>query len=397
MIPGRWFRTIMIVAVCVFSFAGCLSEDTGKTESDNAAQRPGPSVLVQSITPRDIVLTPTFVGHVEGLTSAEVRSQVNGILKKRLFQEGQSVRAGQVLFEIDPASYQAKVDQAASRVTSIRARLNNAKRDLDRVVPLAARKSISQRDRDQVQTEYESARAELAEAEAVLRSARIDLDLTKVKAPLAGLASMALHNEGTLITAGSPESLLTTVYVMDPVQVVFSVSDTQIRKIRGYMESGRAILHEPIPARLSIDADQEYAHQGTMVFGNPVISRETGCMISKAVFPNPDKKLLPGQVVRITLDFLTFKDAVAVPDYAVLQGRDGATVVVVGDGDIASFRPIEVLARVGRDVLVASGLEAGERVIIEGVNKIGPGMRVAPREAADAGRPVPSVSPKREG
>jgi len=397
MIRARWLRTVMIVAVCVFSFAGCLSEDSKKAESDNAARQPAPPVLVLPIASRDIVLTPTFVGHVEGLNSAEVRAQVNGILKKRLFQDGQSVKAGQVLFEIDPAPYQAKADQAASRVASVRARLNNAKRDLDRAVPLAARKSISQRDRDQVQTEYESARAELAEAEAVLRSARIDLDLTKVEAPIAGFASMALHNEGTLITAGSPQSLLTTVYVMDPVQVVFSVSDTQVRKIRGFLESGRAILHAPITARLSIDADREYAHKGTMTFGNPVISRETGCMISKAVFPNPDKTLLPGQVVRISLDFLTFKDAIAVPDYAVLQGRDGATVVVVGDGDITSFRPIEVLARVGRDVLVASGLEAGERIIVEGVNKVGPGMRVAPREEAGSGQHVPSTSPKQEG
>jgi len=396
-IPGQWFRTVMIVAACVLSFAGCLNEDAGKAEPDNAPQRQAPSVLVLQVAPRDIVLTPTFVGHVEGLNSAEVHAQVNGILKKRLFQDGQSVRAGQVLFEIDPASYQAKVDQAASRVNSIRARLNNAKRDFDRVVPLAARKSISQRDRDQVQTEYESARAELAEAEAVLRSALIDLDLTRVKAPIAGFASMALRNEGTLVTAGSPESLLTTIYVMDPVNVVFSVSDTQIRNIREYLENGRAILHEPIPARLFIDADREYAHQGKMVLGNPVISRETGCMISKAVFPNPDKTLLPGQVVRINLDFMTFKGAIAVPNHAVLQGREGAAVVVVGDGDITSFRPIEVLARVGRDVLVASGLEPGERIIVEGVNKVGPGMRVAPREAEGSGRPDPSQSPKQEG
>jgi len=396
-IPGRWFRTVMIVAACVFSFAGCLNEDAGKAKPDNAAQRQAPSVLVQQVAPRDIVLTPTFVGHVEGLNSAEVHAQVNGILKKRLFQDGQSVRAGQVLFEIDPASYQAKVDQAASRVTSIRARLNNAKRDFDRVVPLAARKSISQRDRDQVQTEYESARAELAEAEAVLRFALIDLELTKVKAPIAGFASMALRSEGTLITAGSPESLLTTIYVMDPVHVVFSVSDTQIRKIREYLESGRAVIHEPIPTRLFIDADREYAHQGKMVLGNPVISRETGCMISKAVFPNPDKTLLPGQVVRINLEFLTFKDAIAVPNHAVLQGREGATVVVVGDGDITSFRPIEVLARVGRDVLVASGLDPGERIIVEGVNKVGPGMQVAPREAEGSGRSDPAQSPKQEG
>lgn len=390
---GR-FKTVMFSAFCIFLLGtGCRTEDAGKEGA--APERPAPQVLVQRIAAQDIPLTRTFVGHVEGLNSAEVRAQVSGILKKRLFRDGESVRAGQVLFEIDPAPYQAVADQAASRVASIRSRLANAKRDLDRAVPLAERKSISQRDRDAVQTEYESARAGLAEAEAALRSALIDLDLTKVKAPIAGFASMALRTEGSLVTAGSPESLLTTIYGMDSVQVVFSVSDAQVRKIKRVVAGGRAVMNRTVPARLTIDAGLDYAHEGAMVFGNPVISRETGCMLAKANFPNPDKELLPGQVVRITLDLLTFKDVIAVPEHAVLQGRDGVAVIVVGDGDIASFRPIEVLARVDRSVLIGSGLEAGERIIVEGVNKVGPGMRVAPREAADPG--VPAESPKQEG
>ena len=382
----------MVAMLCIF-FLG----SAGLAEDKEGAppERPAPQVLVQRLLAQDIPLTRTFVGHVEGLNSAEVRAQVSGILKKRLFREGESVRAGQVLFEIDAAPYQAVADQAASRVASIRSRLANAKRDLDRAVPLAERKSISQRDRDAVQTEYESAKAGLAEAEAALRSALIDLDLTRVKAPIAGFASMALHTEGSLITAGSPESLLTTIYSMDSVQVIFSVSDAQVRRIKRMVAGGRAVMNTTVPARLIIDAGLDYAHEGTMVFGNPVISRETGCMLAKANFPNPDKELLPGQVVRITLDLLTFKDAIAVPEHAVLQGRDGAAVIVVGEGDIASFRPIEVLTRVDRSVLIGSGLEAGERIIVEGVNKVGPGMRVAPRDASDSVAPV--ESPKHEG
>lgn len=395
-IPSGRFKAVMFAAFCIFFLgSGCRTEDAGKEGA--APQRPAPQVLVERLAAQDIPLTKTFVGHVEGLNSAEVRAQVSGILKKRLFRDGESVRAGQVLFEIDPAPYQAVADQAASRVASIRSRLANAKRDLDRAVPLAERKSISQRDRDAVQTEYESAQAGLAEAEAALRSALIDLDLTRVKAPLAGFASMALHTEGSLITAGSPESLLTTIYGMDSVQVVFSVSDAQVRKIKRVVASGRAAMNKTVPARLTIDAGLDYAHEGAMVFGNPVISRETGCMIAKANFPNPDKELLPGQVVRITLDLLTFKGAIAVPEHAVLQGREGAAVIVVGDGDIASFRSIEVLTRVDHSVLIGSGLEAGERIIVEGVNKVGPGMRVAPREAADSGRTAPLESPKQEG
>jgi len=391
-IPNGLFKAVMVAMLCIF-FLG----SAGLAEDKEGAppERPAPQVLVQRLLAQDIPLTRTFVGHVEGLNSAEVRAQVSGILKKRLFREGESVRAGQVLFEIDAAPYQAVADQAASRVASIRSRLANAKRDLDRAVPLAERKSISQRDRDAVQTEYESAKAGLAEAEAALRSALIDLDLTRVKAPIAGFASMALHTEGSLITAGSPESLLTTIYSMDSVQVIFSVSDAQVRRIKRMVAGGRAVMNTTVPARLIIDAGLDYAHEGTMVFGNPVISRETGCMLAKANFPNPDKELLPGQVVRITLDLLTFKDAIAVPEHAVLQGRDGAAVIVVGEGDIASFRPIEVLTRVDRSVLIGSGLEAGERIIVEGVNKVGPGMRVAPRDASDSVAPV--ESPKHEG
>lgn len=391
-IPNGRFKAVMVATLCIF-FLG----SAGLAEDKEGAppERPAPQVLVQRLLARDIPLTRTFVGHVEGLNSAEVRAQVSGILKKRLFRDGESVRAGQVLFEIDAAPYQAVADQAASRVASIRSRLANAKRDLDRAVPLAERKSISQRDRDAVQTEYESAKAGLAEAEAALRSALIDLDLTRVKAPIAGFASMALHTEGSLVTAGSPESLLTTIYSMDSVQVIFSVADAQVRRIKRMVAGGRAVMNTTVPARLTIDAGLDYAHEGTMVFGNPVISRETGCMLAKANFPNPDKELLPGQVVRITLDLLIFKDALAVPEHAVLQGRDGAAVIVVGEGDIASFRPIEVLTRVDRSVLIGSGLEAGERIIVEGVNKVGPGMRVAPRDASDSGAPV--ESPKHEG
>ena len=393
-IPSERLKAVMVATLCIF-FLG--SAGWAEDKEDSPPERPAPLVLVQRLLAQDIPLTKTFVGHVEGLNSAEVRAQVSGILKKRLFRDGESVRAGQVLFEIDAAPYQAVADQAASRVASIRSRLANAKRDLDRAVPLAERKSISQRDRDAVQTEYESAKAGLAEAEAALRSALIDLDLTRVKAPIAGFASMALHTEGSLITAGSPESLLTTIYGMDSVQVIFSVSDAQVRRIKRVVAGGRAVMNTTVPARLTIDAGLDYAHEGTMVFGNPVISRETGCMLAKANFPNPDKELLPGQVVRITLDLLTFKDAIAVPEHAVLQGRDGAAVIVVGDGDIASFRPIEVLTRVDRSVLIGSGLEAGERIIVEGVNKVGPGMRVAPREEADSDRTAPLESPKQEG
>jgi membrane fusion protein (multidrug efflux system) len=225
----------MVATLCIF-FLG--STGWAEDKEDAPPERPAPQVLVQRVLAQDIPLTKTFVGHVEGLNSAEVRAQVSGILKKRLFRDGESVRAGQVLFEIDPAPYQAVADQAASRVASIRSRLANAKRDLDRAVPLAERKSISQRDRDAVQTEYESAKAGLAEAEAALRSALIDLGLTRVKAPIAGFASMALHTEGSLITAGSPESLLTTIYSMDSVQVIFSVSDALVRRINRVVAGG---------------------------------------------------------------------------------------------------------------------------------------------------------------
>lgn len=377
----------MVFMVCLLaSLWGCLSEE-GKTTSKEVSARPAPPVLVQKVTPADIALQRTVVGHVEGMHSAEVRAQVSGILEKRLYHEGQKVKAGDVLFEIDPSSYQTVVDQAAGRVASIRAKLANAKRDLDRALPLSKRNSISQRDLDAVQTEYESSLAGLAEAEAALHAARINLDLTRVKAPIDGFASMARCNVGSLITAGSSESLLTTIHDIDTIQVIFSVSDTQVRRIQRYLADGSAVIKKTIPARLVIDSGHPYPYQGSMIFGNPVISRETGCMIAKASFPNPDKALLPGQVVRVTLDLLTFTNALAVPEQAVLQGRDGAMVIVVAKDNTTRFQPIEVLARVDRSVLVASGLKGNERIIVEGVRKVGPGMKVDPRMADSAARP----------
>ncbi|GAU08620.1 efflux RND transporter periplasmic adaptor subunit [Desulfoplanes formicivorans] len=384
----KFFSGLQLVAVILLgllltSLWSCLPENENKT-SKKGAIPPAPMVLVDKVTPADIPLQRTFTGHVEGIRSAEVRAQVTGILEKRLYDEGKKVKAGDVLFEIDPSSYQAVVDQAAARVASIRARLARAKRDLDRALPLAERNSISQRDLDAVQTEYESSRAGLAEAEAALRAARINLDLTRVKAPIDGFASMARHNVGSLIQAGSSQSLLTTIHDVDTVQVVFPVSDTQVRRIQGYLADGRAVMNTPISAHLFIDEEHPYPHAGNMVFGNPVISRETGCMIAKASFPNPEKTLLPGQVVRVTLDILTFINALAVPEQAVLQGRDSAMVIVVAPDDTTRFKPIEILARVGRLVLVASGLEGDERIIVEGVRKVGPGMKVNPRMANPA-------------
>ncbi len=377
MIRGAGILWLMILLCCGLA-AGCSNQDGGSSEP--APTRPRPTVLVQQLSPADISFEQTFVGHVEGIESVEVRAQVSGILRKRFFRDGEAVQAGQVLFEIEPGPFQAQVDQAASRVTSLKARLDNARRDLDRAVPLAERNSISQRDRDLVQTEYESAKAGLAEAEATLRAARIELDQTRIKAPIGGFASMAEHNEGSLIAAGSPDSLLTTIHNVHKVQIVFSVPDTQVRRIQGFLASERAVMDKTVPARLSIDQNHAYPHNGTMTFGNPVISRETGCMLAKAVFPNPDRTLLPGQVVRIHLSLLTFPAAIAIPEQAVLQGQTGAMVVVVDDAQTASFRPIEILTRVGRQLVVSSGLDGTERIIVEGTGKVGPGMPVNVRE-----------------
>jgi len=339
---------------------------------------------VERIMRRDIPYTQTFVGHVEGQHSAEVHAQVSGILQKRVYKEGESVAKGQVLFEIDPAPYQAQVDQALGRVNSVRARLANAQRDMERAIPLARRNSISQREKDMVQAAFDAARAEMEEAQAALRAARIQLDLTRVRAPIAGFASMALRTEGSLITAGAPNSLLTTVNNMDTVQVVFSVSDSLVRRIKGHLNRNRATMGKTVAATLVIDGDHPYPHEGTLAFGNPVINRDTGSMIGKALFPNPDRELLPGQVVRLNLHLMTFRNALAVPQHAVLQTDQGSMVAVVDEEDRVSFRPISVAAILDREFLIDTGLTGNERVVVEGVNKIAPGMKVIPH-AADNG------------
>ncbi len=347
-------------------------------------ERPAPEVTVRTLARENVVFEQSFTGYVEGERTVEVRAQVSGVLTARRYEEGAFVKEGQVLFEIEPARYQAAYDQAAARLETVRARFTNASRDQARAAPLAQRSAISPREFDTVQAEFNAAKAAQSEAEAALRAAKIQLDFTQVKAPISGYATMARMAEGSLVTAGSPtDSLLTSINYMDSVNVIFSVSDALVRRISGYISRDQAELLKNAEANLEVAKGDIYLHRGRVAYGNAVISRTTGSMMAKALFPNPEHELLSGQIVRISASLLTFPNALVVPQHAVLQGQGGALALVVKADDTVEFRPVTTLVGILPNAfLVTAGLEAGERIIIEGVGKVGPGMKVHPQEAS---------------
>lgn len=369
---------IFLVCLLFVFFAGC---------SDNGApatppEPPAPSVTVITLAPQDLFLTQEFAGHVEGRQSVQVRAQVSGLLKRRAYAEGSWVEQGQLLFEIDDARYRALEEQAASRLARAQARLQNAERDLNRSRPLAERNSISARELDAIKADYGSARADVGEAEAGLQEARLQLALTMVQAPISGYAGMAEKSEGALINATSSEgSLLVDINDTSSVRVLFAVPEALVRRTQRYMTENGARMEQPMSACLLLDKDQVYPHQGGMEFGNAVVRRETGTMRARAVFPNPERSLFPGQIVRIRMRVLRFPGALAVPQTALAYNAEGASLAVVNDKDAVSFCPVKVEGPLNAAFLILPGsaVRAGDRVIVEGINKVRPGMTVKPR------------------
>ncbi len=341
---------------------------------------PPPAVSYITVAREDVGFTKTFVGHVEGERFVQVRAQVSGLLKSRLYEEGALVQKGQPLFQIDPGQYKAAYEQAQGRLEAMRARFTNAARDYERAVPLARGNAISPREFDKVQAEHNAAKASLDEAAAALSAAAMRLELATVVAPVTGYATMANLEEGSLVAASSPaDSLLTTINSMENVNVIFAVPDSLVRRIEGYIRNNGAEIYRNAEAELEIDQNLPYPHKGRITYGNAVVSRQTGSMLARALFPNPEYRLLSGQVVRISVKLLTFHNAVLLPQHAVLQGQGGSLAVVLKDDDTVEFRPVSVLAGIKPNYfVVVSGLESGERVVVEGTGKVGPGSKVVP-------------------
>lgn len=347
---------------------------------------PPASVSVMTVQPKPLLAQFEYTGQTAGSREVEVRARVRGILLARHFTEGGTVKKGQSLYTIDPAPFQAAVAKAEADLAGAAARLEQAKRNAARLKPLYAEKAVSQKDYDDAASAEAIGEADLKAARARLTQARLDLEYTRVEAPVSGIVGRSMPSEGTLVSG--PELLLTTITQVDPMWVNFGIPDADQLRMRREAEAGRLELPKDgrFEIRLRLADGQVVARTGWLTFSDVRISGETGSSAARAVIPNPDARLRPGQFVRVTLAGATRPAAVLVPQRAVLEGPQGKFVYVVDAKGAAQARPVELGEWAGSDWIVTDGLSAGERVIVDGVMKIGPGAPVQATELNGAAK-----------
>jgi membrane fusion protein (multidrug efflux system) len=364
--------TVLLTALAAACNPSGGDEKAGK--GGPGAGMPPPEVNVVTVTPRSLAASFEYVGQTAGSREVEVRARVTGILLARNFEEGGPVRKGQSLFTIDPAPFEAAAARAEADVAAAEARHEQARRNAARLKPLYAEKAVSQKEYDDAVSAEAISAADVKAARARLAEAKLSLGYTKVEAPAAGVASRSLRSEGSLVSG--PDVLLTTVMQVDPIWVNFGIPDTEQARLQKEAAAGRLSLPKRFDVQLRLADGSVYPHTGKMSFADVRIAPGTGTREARAELPNPDGVLRPGQFVRVILRGAARPNAVTVPQRAVLEGPQGKFVYVVNENNQAEPRPIEAGEWSGEDWIISAGLKGGERVITDGVMKLGPGAPV---------------------
>ena len=353
-------------------------------------QRPPPEVVVLDVAPQTIPYIMTFVAQTESSRQVDIVARVSGYLDRIAYREGELVKEGQLLFQLDPKPFQADLDAAKGELLAQQARFATAKANLARVKPLAEQDALSRADLDRAQGDYDSANAAVFAAQAKVRAAEINLGYTTIRAPVTGLASRSSQRQGAYINAMGESAKLTYVAALDPIWVNFSVSQNQATKLRDMVEKGQLIA----PAKLDFDVSlvlsdgSVFPHQGHISFADPSFSQETGSFFVRAVLPNPKQELRPGMFVTASLSGATRPNAIVVPQLAVQQGSNGHLVYVVKADGTAEIRPVVVGDYQGdKDIVIVSGLHAGDRVVVDGAMRVVPGQAVKIVEPAKKPKP----------
>ena len=388
----RWMVTAT-VAACVLAACG-QQKGPGAAGKPGAPGAPGAgaqqmTVSVVTVKLQDVPLVTELQGRTKPHLVAEVRPQVTGIVQKRLFEEGAQVKAGQVLYQIDPSSYQATYDSAQAKLAKAKAQLTSAKSTAKRYENLGEIAAVSQQQREDAQSALLLAQAEQKAAEAAVRSARIDLDYTRVKSPISGRAGRSSVTQGALVT-GNQAGVLVTVQQLDPIYVDVTQSSAQMLRLRQDFVSGKLgkVEETAVPVTILLEDGSEYAEQGRLEFAEVSVDENTGSVTMRVVVPNPQYELLPGMFVRARLEQGVRHNAALVPHLGVMRNQQGqAMVTLVNAQNKVEQRVVETEQSIGDYWVVTSGLNEGDRVIVEGLQWVRPGADVQATEFGDAPQP----------
>ncbi|NYT57752.1 efflux RND transporter periplasmic adaptor subunit [Alcaligenaceae bacterium] len=361
----------LVITAGAFVVVGCSQPRTEQSALP-------PEVSVQTITPQSVALTTELAGRTSAYLISEVRPQVGGIVKKRLFKEGSDVKAGETLYEIDRATYQASHNSAKAALAKAQANLKVVSLRAARYKELVKIDAVSKQDNDQAVAELRQAQADVASARAALDMAAINLGYTAIKAPISGRIGQSAITPGALLSA-SQAAPLAKIQQLDPIYVDVTQSSVELLRLRKALASGSLTSSEQARAKvqLILEDGTVYSHSGELQFSDVSVDPGTGMVTLRAVFPNPDQQLLPGMYVRAILQEGVRAQAILVPQQGVTRDSKGnATALLVDAEGKVETRVLKATRTIGDQWLVEDGIKAGERVIVEGVQKASPGAVV---------------------
>jgi len=367
-LPHSFVKSFIAIAVSAVLLSAC-----GKQEQQHAP--PPPEVAVQTVEKNPVPLDLTYTARTVGSREVEVRARVGGIVMKRRYQEGGSVKQGQPMFLIDPEPVRARLASARAEVAVAKARLEEARRQNDRVLPLFAQNAVSQSRRDEVVSGFEVAQANYAAAESNQRMAQLDLEYTDVRAPIGGLTSREVLSEGSLVSTEQANSLLTKIVQIDPLYVEFSVPESEAALIRASLAPANEAT--PPSVKLLLESGKEYPDSAKIDFVDNAVEMNSGTVRVRAVLKNTEAQLIPGQFIRARVEGVMLSNVVAVPRKSVMSSPQGAFAWIVNGEEKVEFRPIQLGRTMGNNIIVTEGLAPGDRYIVEGVLKVQPGIPVS--------------------
>lgn len=370
---------------------GLVCQTIQAADAPAAGAPPPPEVLVETVKAQTFPLVLEYSGRTAGYREVQVRAQVSGILQQRTYDEGSKVKAGQVLFRIDPRPYQAALMRANGALAQAQARYRQTDRDLKRIRELQKKGFASESELDNAVSNFEQSKANVEAAKADVESRQIDLDYTTVVAPISGITSKQTVSEGSLVVASDANaSLLTQLTQLDPLYVNFAYPDTEAERLREGVQSGKLSLPTDgkLFAQLKFGDGSTYPLEGRVDFTDSFVSSGTGTVSARAVVPNPDQKLLPGQFMRVVIKGLSRPNAITVPERALLQGPKGTFVYVVDAQGTARARQVATGPTSEGRWVIESGVVEGDKVIVEGVLKVRPDTPVKASEAPAADKPA---------